>query len=163
MLRKNDNEKEGRKISQEKVDEIFSDLKPGAISWACMTCCSKLQKETRNFGQKLTNKTMIDTIILSIPKNKTITLDLTTNGIQAWDLQARTRVYDKFVKNPSPRDTETGRYFPRLTGYRRKNGKLEWESTLKIEFSAPKLIYENNIDELKDSQFEEVVEALGIA
>lgn len=68
---------------------------------------------------------MIDTIILSIPKTKMITLDLTTSGVQPLDLQARTAVYDKYVKNPSPRDTATGRYFPRLTGYKRKNGKLE--------------------------------------
>jgi hypothetical protein len=103
---------------------------------------------------------MIDTIILSLPKTKIITLDLTTSGVRPWDLQARTQVYDKFVKNPSSRDKQTGRYFPRLTGYKRKNGKLEWESTLKIEFSAPKLIYENNVDELRENQFEAVVEAL---
>jgi len=103
---------------------------------------------------------MIDTIILSLPKTKIITLDLTTSGVRPWDLQARTQVYDKFVKNPSPHDKQTGRYFPRLTGYRRKNGKLEWESTLKIEFSAPKLIYENNVDELRENQFEAVAEAL---
>jgi hypothetical protein len=103
---------------------------------------------------------MIDTIILSLPKTKIVTLDLTINGVQPWGLQARTQIYDKFVKNPSSQDTKTGRYFPRLTGYKRKNGKLEWESSLKIEFSAPKLLYKNNIDELTDSQFEEVVEAL---
>ena len=103
---------------------------------------------------------MIDTIILSLPKTKTITLDLTTNGVQPWRLQARTQIYDKFVKNPSPSDTKNGQYFPQLTGYKRKKGKLEWESSIKIQFSAPKLLYKNNIDELSDSQFEEVVEAL---
>src|SRR3990167_6292545 len=129
----------------------FLILSPEAISWVCMICCLKSPKETRNFGQKLTKKSMIDTVILSLPKTKIITLDLTTSGVRPWDLQARTQVYDKFVKNPSPRDKQTGRYFPRLTGYRRKNRKLEWESTLKIEFSAPKLLYQNNLDELTDS------------
>lgn len=87
-------------------------------------------------------------------------LDMSNYGVSGWDLQARTRAYEKFVKNPSKRDTDSGRYFPRLTGFKRKNGKLEWESSIKIEFSVPKLIYRNNVDELTNSQFPEVIDVL---
>lgn len=86
-------------------------------------------------------------------------LDLNDRGVSPWDLQARTRVYDKLVRNPSVQDAEIA-YFPRLTGYRRKNDK-GWDSTIRIEFSAPKLIYQNNLDELEDVDFQKVVEALG--
>jgi len=103
---------------------------------------------------------MIDTIILSIPREKAVMLDLTASGVPPWNLQARTRAYEKLIKNPSPRDLQSGLYFPRLTGYRRKNGKFTFETRIKIEFSAPKLLYQNNLDELTDSQFEEIVEAL---
>jgi len=103
---------------------------------------------------------MIDTIILSIPKERTVMLDLTTNGVPSWNLQARTQAYEKLVKNPSARDIQSGLYFPRLTGYKRKSGKFTFETKIKIEFSAPKLLYQNNLDELMNSQFEEIVETL---
>lgn len=103
---------------------------------------------------------MIDTIILSIPTHKATILDMTDRGVLSWDLQSRTGVYDKYIKNPSTRDKELGFYFPRLDYYRRKNDKAEWASTIKIEFSAPKLIYQNNVNELQDSDFEKVVEVL---
>ncbi len=103
---------------------------------------------------------MIDTVVLYVPKEKVVTADMTYNGVMAWDLQARTRAYDKFVKNPSAKDQNDGSYFPRLTGFKRKNDKLGWVSTIKIEFSVPKLIYNNNLDELDDKQFSTVVNAL---
>ena len=98
---------------------------------------------------------MIDTIILSIPREKVI-LGPVASGGKTWDLQARTGAYDKYVHNATAADEKTGLYFPRLTGYRRK---FEG-STIRIEFSAPKLIYGNNLDELEASQFNEVVAAL---
>jgi len=102
-----------------------------------------------------TPKTMIDTIILSIPREKVI-LGPVANGGKTWDLQARTGAYDKYVHNATAADEKTGLYFPRLTGYRRR---FEG-STIRIEFSAPKLIYGNNLDELEASQFNDVVAAL---
>lgn len=125
-----------------------------------MTYSIKSLNGIPDFGLKSMSKAMIDTIVLTIPRSKFLMLDLTSRGVSAWDLQARTRVYDKLVRNPSSRDIETGLYFPRLTGYRRKGDNLQWDSTVRIEFSAPKLIYQNNIDELTDAEFEAVVEAL---
>lgn len=103
---------------------------------------------------------MIDTVIISIPKQKLVMNDLDAYGVPMWDLQSRTRAYDKYVKNPSSSDRKSGLYFPRLTGYKRKNDRLEWEATVKMEFSVPKLIYRNNLDELQDGQFQEVILAL---
>ena len=100
---------------------------------------------------------MIDTVILNISKKQVQVLDTQNNP---WDLQARTDNYDKFVKNPTPTNIRSGLYFPRLTGYNRKNGKMLWEQMMKIEFSAPKLLYKNNLDELTENQFGDVVLAL---
>lgn len=103
---------------------------------------------------------MIDTIILSVPRDKIKMYDMSDFKVSGWDLQSRTRAYDKYVKNPSDRDMESGMYFPRLTGFRRKNHQMVWESVVKIEFSAPKLLYKNNVEELTDSQFGEVCQSL---
>lgn len=98
---------------------------------------------------------MIDTVILTIPTSKVVTLDLTEYGVHPWDLQSRNKAYHKFVKNPSSQDKESGKHFPRLTEYHRVTG-----SSVKIEFSAPKLLYKNNIDEIDESQFDLVLSAL---
>src|SRR3989338_7296747 len=99
---------------------------------------------------------MIDTICLQIPMGNVIYLDRDNKTISDWDLQARTEQYQKFIKNPSKQDKESGLYFPRLTTYTRRGS----EPTLKVEFSAPKLLFLNNVQELSDSDFEHVVNAL---
>ena len=104
---------------------------------------------------------MIDTVILVVPKTQAIMLDLTAKGVFSWDLQARTNAYDKYVKNPSAQDKKKGLYFPRLTGFKRKQRReFEWETSIKIEFSVPKLLYQNNLDELTDADFPAVIDAL---
>lgn len=104
---------------------------------------------------------MIDTVILSLPKDKALMLDMAANGVYSWDLQSRTPAYDKYIKNPSAKDKKGGLYFPRLTGFKRKQKRtFEMESTIKIEFSAPKLLYKNNIEELTDADFDAVVRIL---
>ncbi len=106
-------------------------------------------------------KIMIDTIILSLPKHKAVMLDVSAIGVRPWDLQSRTRAYEKFIKNPSSNDKKSGLYFPRLTGFKRKHKLIQgWDNSIKIEFSAPKLLYKNNLDELTDMDFDTVVEAL---
>ncbi len=100
---------------------------------------------------------MIDTICLLIPKDKVVMLDLSNQGVSGWDLQSKTNEYDRFVKNPSKRDLESGKYYPRLTGYKRK---YRQEANIRIEFSVPKLLYMNNLEELEETDFDEVVNAL---
>ena len=96
---------------------------------------------------------MIDTICLLIPKDKMIYLE----GIASWELYSKTDQYAKFVRNPSKREKVTGNYFPRLTGYKRR---FSTEANVRLEFSVPKLLFLNNLDELEDKDFTKVIDAL---
>jgi len=96
---------------------------------------------------------MIDTVCLLIPKDKMRFL----TGVSGWDLYSRTDQYKKFVRNPSKIEKDTGNYFPRLTGYKRRFGD---EANVRIEFSVPKLVYLNNLDELEDKDFPKVLSVL---
>lgn len=60
------------------------------------------------------------------------------------------------VQNPTPTELKQGIYKPRLTVTKRcvKGGYAVF---LKVEFSAPKLVYGNNFDELTDTDFEQVI------
>jgi len=101
---------------------------------------------------------MIDTVCLLIPKDKLIVLEMSSYGVPTWNLHSRTDQYDKYVKNPSKRDKDSGRYFPRLTGYKRKG--FAQDANVRIEFSVPKLLYLNNLDELENKDFTQVIEVL---
>lgn len=96
---------------------------------------------------------MIDTVCLLIPKENMIYL----SGVSSWELYSKTDQYEKYVRNPSKAEKETGKYFPRLTGYKRR---FSQNSNVRIEFSAPKLLYLNNLDELEDKDFPKVIDAL---
>ncbi len=102
---------------------------------------------------------MIDTIIISIPKDKVANVLYPNQSALGWHQQATGATYRKFVRNPSKRDLESGLYFPRLTGINRKvDGKLD--ASIKIEFSVPKLLFKNNLDELEEKDFDEVISTL---
>jgi len=90
---------------------------------------------------------------------KVRTLDLIASGVERWDMQSRTKAHEKYVKNPSLRDKASGLYFPTLTVHNRKVGPV-WVRTMDIQVSTPKLLYKNNLDELIESYFERVIEAL---
>jgi hypothetical protein len=96
---------------------------------------------------------MIDTICLLIPKDQMRYL----SEVSSWELYSKTDQYAKFVRNPSKAEKETGKYFPRLTGYKRQ---FSQEANVRMEFSVPKLIYLNNLDELEDKDFPQVIETL---
>lgn len=70
------------------------------------------------------------------------------------------RGYTPSKQNPTPTELKNGIYKPRLTLTKRMNRSRNYEITLKIEFSLPKLIYGNNFDELKDKDFELIIEKL---
>lgn len=99
---------------------------------------------------------MIDTVCLQIPMKNVVFLDRGNKAIPEWNLQARTEQYQKFIKNPTKRDKDSGLYFPRLTCYIRRG----IEPSVKIEFSAPKLLFENNLQELSNQDFDQVVNTL---
>jgi hypothetical protein len=65
------------------------------------------------------------------------------------------------VQNPTKADLKAGRYLPRLTLSKRKIS-AGFALTLRIEFSAPKLIFGNNFDELGSRDFAEVLIALQV-
>jgi len=96
---------------------------------------------------------MIDTVCLLIPRHEMKFID----GISSWQLYSQTEQYKKFVRNPSKAEKDTGKYFPRLTGYSRR---FRQDANVRIEFSVPKLLFHNNLDELEDKHFPKVVEIL---
>ncbi len=96
---------------------------------------------------------MIDTICLLIPKDQMRYL----SEVASWELYSKTDQYAKFVRNPSKAEKETGKYFPRLTGYKRQ---FSQEANVRMEFSVPKLLYLNNLEEMEDKDFPKVIEAL---
>jgi hypothetical protein len=101
---------------------------------------------------------MIDTICLLIPKSKVRPVDSKKYNVPLWHLHSKTAQYDKYVRNPPKRPLGSEAYFPRLTGYKRKN--FAQETNIRIEFSAPKLLYLNNLDELEKKDFPQVVSTL---
>lgn len=96
---------------------------------------------------------MLDTIILETQGFCIPDLDkFSLNARQVLNSKAR---FAKCQSNPSFEDKKKGIYKPRLTLLNRAGAHI-----LKIEFSAPKLLYGNNLDELDESQFDEVVVVL---
>lgn len=96
---------------------------------------------------------MIDTICLLVPQND-ISYIL---GISSWELYSNSEQYEKYVRNPSKAEKETGKYFPRLTRYKRR---FSQDENVRIEFSAPKLLFLNNLEELEEKDFNKVIEVL---
>ena len=110
------------------------------------------------YNQRQTN--MLDTVVLTIQRDKFTLLDPIKDLVAPWDLQSRTSKYEKYVKNPSARDKNAGLYQPRLTGVKRWTSGQAFQSVLKVEFSVPKLLYGNNLEEVEEKDFPLVIEAL---
>ena len=108
---------------------------------------------------------MIDTIVLTIPKDKYIILDHDKFSPSAkglfespyYSLGSRSNFSCK--QNPAKKELQKGIYKPRLTVTKRVR-KEYFEIPLKIEFSIPKLIYGNNFDEIQENDFELVIKTL---
>jgi len=96
---------------------------------------------------------MIDTVCLLIPKAEMRFL----KEIASWELYSKTDQYSKYVRNPSKAEKDTGKYFPRLTGYSRQ---FSQDANVRLEFSVPKLLYLNNLDELEEKDFPQVLKVL---
>ena len=65
----------------------------------------------------------------------------------------------RMVRNPSRNELRAGLYLPSLTLIRRPTNAGVKES-LSVEFSAPKLVFGNNFDELTDNDFRTVIDKL---
>ncbi|MBU1912717.1 MAG: hypothetical protein KKB22_04205, partial [Candidatus Omnitrophica bacterium] len=109
---------------------------------------------------------MIDTIVLMLKQNMFTILDHSKFNPSTSELYNSVglggQLYKKCVQNPTRDELKRGIYKPRLTVTKRVSRQGFYEITLRIEFSAPKLLYENNFDELVDSNFMEVVARLKI-
>jgi len=107
---------------------------------------------------------MIDTIIIRIPSNQFIIKDHSKFTPSSKNLFFPP-FYDagkrgiKCIFVPSKQDIEKYDYLPRISIIKviRKGG---FETSLMIEFSAPKLLFGNNFDELVDLDFSKVCEKL---
>lgn len=63
-------------------------------------------------------------------------------------------------QNPTPSELKNGIYKPRLTVTKRMNRHGNFEVTMKVEFSIPKLLFGNNFEELDDANFEQIIKLL---
>lgn len=110
---------------------------------------------------------MIDTIALVLPQEhffianhdkfnpSTATLfDTRNNNL----LGSRANV--TYKQNPTRTELRAGIYKPRLTITKRANKNRQYNITLKIEFSIPKLLFGNNFEEVVEQQFDEVINKL---
>lgn len=99
---------------------------------------------------------MLDTIILELPINPVVgVLDFKQFGTTKEAMQNRQSGYHKWVNNPTKEDWKAGVYKPRLTIIKR--GFIFY---LKIEFSAPKLLFGNNLNEVETKDFELLLDKL---
>lgn len=108
---------------------------------------------------------MIDTIVLVLNQGMFTILDPdrfepSARWLKDDSLSLGGRGYFPSKQNPTPSELKNGIYKPRLTLTKRMNGYRNYEVTLKIEFSLPKLIFGNNFDELEDKDFDSIIEKL---
>lgn len=101
---------------------------------------------------------MLDTVILKIPRGS-YKLKPYMFVPNADILKGAGNYLVKSVSNPSAKDKREGIYRPRLTLIKRMTKKSD-EIPLKIEFSVPKMLYGNNVDEVEEKDFDAVVQAL---
>ncbi len=109
---------------------------------------------------------MIDTMKLTLDRSMIALID---KDLFQKETQNASRGYFTLVQNPTKSELQNGIYKPRLTLTKRFNTSGQRGLTLAIEFSAPKLLYGNNFDELVNSDFntviyklEEVLKKMGV-
>ncbi len=102
---------------------------------------------------------MLDTIKLMLDKSMIAGIDKT---LFQKETQNASRGYFTLVQNPTKIELQNGIYKPRLTLTNRFNTSGQRGLTLAIEFSAPKLLFGNNFDEITDADFPAVIDKLEI-
>lgn len=110
---------------------------------------------------------MIDTIVLTLRQNMFTIMhhdyfSPSTEGLykpsEYYRLGSRSNMVCK--QNPTPSELKAGIYKPRLTITKRINKQRQFEITMKVEFSVPKLLFGNNFDELDETDFDNVIQIL---
>lgn len=108
---------------------------------------------------------MIDTVVMILERQefKIIRPELFQPNCSALfderSISFKGRPLVKFYQNPSKFHIKNNVYMPRLTLERRPM-KHSARISLKVEFSASKLLYNNNLDELADENFDELIRML---
>ncbi len=110
---------------------------------------------------------MIDTIVLTLNENSFRIVEHdkfspSTEGLYSASSYYRLggRANLTCAQNPTATELRNGIYKPRLTATKRMDKHRNFEITLKIEFSIPKLLFGNNFDELEDADFPLVISKL---
>lgn len=98
---------------------------------------------------------MLDTVILQLNYKDYYIQKYDYFGTTKEQVASTKASFKKWVNNPTAKDKNDGIYKPRLTLIKRGVRFI-----LKIEFSAPKLIFGDNINELDNKDFEEVIDTL---
>ncbi len=113
---------------------------------------------------------MLDTIILTLNHGMFTILErdkFTPSASGLYDQEGGYRLGGranmKCTQNPTASELRRGIYKPRLTITKRPNRKGGFDIPLKIEFSAPKMLYGNNFDELTDNDFNALTNTLIIS
>jgi len=105
---------------------------------------------------------MIDTIVLMIDDKNFSILDHNrfnpSTEFLYQPVKFNSHGEQKFICNPTKKEKEKY-YFPRLSIHKRFYG-VGFGVTMKIEFSAPKLLFQNNFQELDDADFDSVIQIL---
>jgi len=97
---------------------------------------------------------MLDTVILQIPIDYSAIIDPDQFSPSAKILE-NVQGFLKCVNNPTKADKQKWGYMPRLTIVMRG-----YKIYLKIEFSVPKLLFNNNLDEVEETDFNRVISKL---
>jgi hypothetical protein len=110
---------------------------------------------------------MIDTIALTLDENSFRIVEHDRFSPSTEGLYFRSSYYRlggranfTCVQNPTVTELRAGKYKPRLTVTKRTGRNRQFQITLKVEFSIPKLLYGNNFDELEDDDFTLVISKL---
>ena len=98
---------------------------------------------------------MVDTVILLIRKDNFLIWKKEMFTLISAKKKNGILVFSKFVSNATPEDVRLGIYKPRLTISQRGQ-----EAELKIEFSAAKIIFKNNLQEITEEDFKKILEIL---
>lgn len=98
---------------------------------------------------------MLDTVILQIPIDYSAIIDHSQFTPSTKGLLENSASFYKYTNNPKKSDKMQGIYKPKLTIIKR--GKRIY---LKIEFSVPKLFFGNNLEEVEEKNFDEIVTKL---
>lgn len=102
---------------------------------------------------------MLDTVILTIPVLNYEVLNPAKFTPNADRVLKGNNYLLKCVNNPTSLDKKKDIYKPRLTLIRRRTPQGD-EIPLKIEFSVPKLLFNNNLDEIEEKDFQDALTIL---